>query len=338
MIYIYLLSDDSNNIRYIGQTNNLDRRYRDHINGSLNKNSTTYNTYKSRWIRTLIDKGTKPKMEILSECMTLVESNFEENFWITYLSYLGIRLTNSYHSDVTKFSEETRLKMSLAKRNKSLVEIFGEEAGERIRLNFIERIKNYWTDRPKTEEVKGKISNTLKINLSNKENHWAYGKKFTDEHLEKMRNSHIGKSVGNKNKRTDEQKKVLSNKIKGSTVLRFFIIQKSLSGEFIKKWESLRDIEKFDSTLSRGKIAKCCKGERNKYAGFIWEYGESTTSVVALDDELNIRMEEKSMNSFDSEFVPSSIFISMCNKTKYKGYYFIYKKDLEEFRLNYRKQ
>lgn len=332
MIYIYLLSDDNNNIRYIGQTNNLDRRYRDHISASLNENSGTYNIHKARWIRTLIDKGIKPKMEILSECMTLVESNFEENFWITYLSYLGIKLTNSYHSDVTEFSAETRLKMSLAKRNRTLVEIFGEEAGKRIRLKFIERTEKYWTGRPKTEEMKSKISNTLKIYFSNKENHWAYGKEFTDEHLENLRKSHIGKSVGNKQKRTDEQKKVLSDKIKGSTVLRFFIIQKTLNGDFIKRWDSLREIEKFDNTLSRSKIAKCCKGERTKYAGFIWEYGESTTAVVALNDNLNIILEEKSINSFDSEFVPSSIFISIRDKVKYKGYYFVYKKDLDEFK------
>jgi hypothetical protein len=40
----------------------------------------------------------------------------------------------------------------------------------------------------------------------------------------------------------------------------------------IKQWKSLREIERNDLTLSRSQIAKCCKGLKDNYAGFIWRY------------------------------------------------------------------
>jgi len=40
----------------------------------------------------------------------------------------------------------------------------------------------------------------------------------------------------------------------------------------VKEWKSLREIERIDTTMSRSQIAKCCKGDKETYAGFIWKY------------------------------------------------------------------
>jgi hypothetical protein len=49
------------------------------------------------------------------------------------------------------------------------------------------------------------------------------------------------------------------------------IIQYDDSMNYIKEWNSLREIERFDSTLNRSKISKSCKtGEL--YAGYIWKF------------------------------------------------------------------
>jgi group I intron endonuclease len=78
-IYIYKLIDPiSNDVRYVGKTNNLNRRLSAHI-----KRSTTNKYHSARWINSLIDKGFKPLISIIEEC---TEKNWEEReiYWISY--------------------------------------------------------------------------------------------------------------------------------------------------------------------------------------------------------------------------------------------------------------
>lgn len=275
MRYIYTLSDPNTlEVRYIGQTNNIDRRFNDHINSSLNENSTKFNTHKANWIRKIINSGSKPVLNIIHECNTLDESNYLERYYIEKYTNDGYNLTNSYVTDVTEFSFETRKKMSEAKLGKSLEEIHGVEKANKLKENFIKRTTEYNLGRPKSEETKSKISETLKEYFSNKENHWAYGLKMSDEHNEKLRLAKINnpKNVGNRKPRTEEQKEKLRNSILGTKVKRYPILQYDLDMNLIQEWKSLREIERVDSTLSRSKISECCKGKKEFYAGFIWRY------------------------------------------------------------------
>lgn len=274
MRYIYkLLDPKTKEIRYIGQTNNITRRFNDHISSSLNENSDCYNTYKGRWIRKLINDGHKPIIEIIEKCETLEISNIRECFFIEKFTKDGYRLTNSHIIDVTEFSEATRKKMSLAKKGKTLQEIHGIEKAEELISNFVERTKEF-NKLPKSEETKNKISETLKEYFSNKENHWAYGLKMSDEHNEKLRKSKLNnpKNVGNRIPKTEEQKEKLRNAIKGTKIKRCEILQYDLDMNLIKEWNSMREIERFDITLRRNQISACCKEFKNNYAGFIWKY------------------------------------------------------------------
>lgn len=274
MIYIYVLSDENDNIRYVGQTNNIKRRYNYHLSSSLNENSDTFNTYKDRWIRKLLNGGIKPKIDIIEECNNLKDANFSEKFYIDYLTYLGVKLTNSHHIDVTEFSKKTKKKMSDSKKGKTLEEIFGEEKGKEIKEKFIKRTKDYFTGKEKPLLQKEKISNTLKEYFKDKNNHWAYGKNLSIEHTEKLRMSHLNnsKNIGNKKPRTEEQKEAIRRKIKGTKVKRHKILQYDKNMNLIKEWNSLREISKNDATLNRAIIAKCCKGITPFYAGYIWKY------------------------------------------------------------------
>lgn len=274
MRYIYSLKNPENNeIKYIGQTDNIRRRFNDHLRKSLNPNDSEYETYKSRWIRKLLNEGVNPVLDIIEECDTIEISNNREKFWIEKMTEMGVKLTNSYVNDVTEFSEETKKKMSSAKKGKKLEEIIGKEKAEKLRLDFIERNKKYWTGREKTEEQKNKISNKLKEFFSDKENHWAYGKKMSNDHNEKLRNAKLNnaKNVGNRTHRTDNQKKKLRERILGSKVKRNKILQFDLNGNIIKEWNSIREIAR-ETNFLRPQIAKCCKGIKDVYAGFIWKY------------------------------------------------------------------
>jgi hypothetical protein len=61
-IYIYSLKHPiTNEVRYIGKTKNIKRRYYEHIN-------TKGNSYKSNWIKSLLNEGIKPIIDIIEIC------------------------------------------------------------------------------------------------------------------------------------------------------------------------------------------------------------------------------------------------------------------------------
>lgn len=275
MRYIYTLSDPKTlEVRYVGQTNDINRRLNDHLSSSVNENSDSYNTYKSNWIRKILRIGDKPIINVIDESENLDGSNYLEKYYIEKYTKDGYKLTNSHVSDVTEFSIETRRKMSEAKLGKSLEEIHGVEKAKELKEKFIKRITEYNLGRPKSKKTKYKISETLKEYFSNPENHWAYGKKMSDEHNEKLRLAKINnsKNIGNRKPRTEEIKEKIRKKILGSKVKRHKILQYDLEMNFLKEWNSLREIERIDTTLKRDQISKCCKGLKSHYGGYIWIY------------------------------------------------------------------
>jgi hypothetical protein len=275
MRYIYTLTDPSTKeIRYVGQTNEPKRRFNDHISSSINENSESYDTYKARWIRKVVNDNLLPIMCIIDSCNSLEESNRLERIYVNNLTNEGYKLTNSYISDVTEFSIETRNKMSSAKKGKSLEEIVGVEKSIELKEYYSERTKLNNPNKSNDPLVREKISNTLKEYFEDKENHWAYGLKMTDEHNEKLRLAKLNnlKNVGNRKPRTEEQKEKIRNSIRGTKIKRSKILQYDLDMNLVREWKSLREIERIDTTMSRSQIAKCCKGDKETYAGFIWKY------------------------------------------------------------------
>lgn len=275
MRYIYTLSDPSTmEIRYVGQTNEPKRRFNDHISSSINENSESYDTYKARWVRKLVNNNSLPIMNIVDSCNSFGESNKLERIYVENLTNDGFRLTNSHVTDVTECSVETRNKISSSKKGKTLEEIVGLEKSIELKEYYSERIKLNNPNKSNDPLVREKISNTLKEYFEDKENHWAYGLKMTDEHNEKLRLAKLNnpKNVGNRKPRTEEQKEKLRNSIKGTKIKRSEILQYDLDMNLVKEWKSLREIERMDTTMSRSQIAKCCKEYKETYAGFIWKY------------------------------------------------------------------
>ena len=78
-IYIYILKDPiSNDIRYVGKAVDTKKRFNKHLRDSKVK------TYHSAvWIKSLLNKGLKPIMEVIEEAN---ESNWEERekYWIDF--------------------------------------------------------------------------------------------------------------------------------------------------------------------------------------------------------------------------------------------------------------
>jgi hypothetical protein len=78
-IYIYSLKDpETNEIRYVGKTTNINTRLKAHITRSI------HNKYHSaRWVQSVIKRGLRPIIELVEEC---TEENWveREKYWIGY--------------------------------------------------------------------------------------------------------------------------------------------------------------------------------------------------------------------------------------------------------------
>ena len=53
------------------------------------------------------------------------------------------------------------------------------------------------------------------------------------------------------------------------------IKQFSLSGEFIKEWDSIRDAEEYlAKSNAQANISACCKGKKHRAYGYVWRYSD----------------------------------------------------------------
>jgi len=129
---IYGLVDPiSGQLRYIGQTMRpLQKRLIDHTS-----ESRTTHTHKSNWIRTLLSRGLVPGIILIQEVDDEIR-NQAEIFWIAYFIGLGCPLTNCTEGGEGwrgyRHSEESKLKMSLAKKGKNTA-AWTEERKDKLR-------------------------------------------------------------------------------------------------------------------------------------------------------------------------------------------------------------
>lgn len=134
ILSIYALSDCSQNIRYVGQTNNPEKRLRDHISEA--RTNKRFNR-KNNWIRSMLEKDEIPNLIILETLSDKTKVDDAEIFHISQMKDLGFDLTNAtdggsippYPTKETLekikstnstriVSEETRQRMSKAKKDK----------------------------------------------------------------------------------------------------------------------------------------------------------------------------------------------------------------------------
>ena len=93
------------------------------------------------------------------------------------------------------------------------------------------------------------------------------GIKFSDEHIENLRKSHLGKSPGNKGiPMTEKQKSVLRDKKKNK-------MKKVYCFETDTVYESVAEASRMTGVRA-GNITGVCKGTRNQTGGYHFRYAE----------------------------------------------------------------
>ena len=148
MIYIYTLAHPiTNEIRYVGKTVNLKKRYIQHITNSMK-------THCKSWINSLLKENLFPRMEILDETVDELEWEQLEQYWINQLQQWGYSLTNhtsggeGRHNSVV--SKETRVKMAAQRIGKTL----SDESKLKISIKNKGKIRS--------NDSKNKISKSVK--------------------------------------------------------------------------------------------------------------------------------------------------------------------------------
>lgn len=130
-----------------------------------------------------------------------------------------------------------------------------------------------------------KISETMKKHRIENKEFWEIaskkssetrrGKKFTKEHIEALRNNHVGMTGKHQ---SDKMKKMMSERFTGiPTGLKNgakSVNQYNLDGSFIRSFSSLRDAGISIGWTSGTPIANCCKGIQKTSGGYKWKFVE----------------------------------------------------------------
>ena len=127
-----------------------------------------------------------------------------------------------------------------------------------------------------SDETKKKIKENH-FDISGK-NHPMYGRHHSEETKQKMSKSKTGK----KHITSEETRIKISNALKGREIKKEWIekmaeghkksiLQYSLDNQFIKKWNSIKDIET-ELGIAHQSIVACCKGRIKTSHNYIWKY------------------------------------------------------------------
>lgn len=104
--YIYILIDPTTNeIRYVGKSNNPKNRLKNHLNFSKSDQ-----THKRNWLSKLKKQGLKPIIEII-DTVPINNWQFWETFWISLIKTWGFNLINyTEGGDGCTFANKTSFK------------------------------------------------------------------------------------------------------------------------------------------------------------------------------------------------------------------------------------
>jgi hypothetical protein len=270
MNYIYVLKDPiTNEIRYVGKSINPHDRCRKHISEAK---LTGANNHRVNWIKSLLNDGLKPTMEIIDG----IQGDWEwlEQYWISQFITWGFNLTNGTFGGEnppswkgkTHTGEYKEIRRKLMKDNNPAKNMTDEW---RANISKAHK-KNKYNPIAATEVNKKKVYQfTLKNELI------KIWDSITDAAKGvglKNGNGIIAVCKGVRNKAAGFKWSYNGEIIIHESKLKK-IKQLSLKGDVIKIWSSISEINK-TLNLDSSSISKVCKGLKKTCGGFKWVYYE----------------------------------------------------------------
>lgn len=164
-------------------------------------------------------------------------------------------------------SEETKEKI----RQKRIGVTLSEET-RHLLSRKLSGEKNPWYGRKHTDEELEKMSANRKGKCAGENNYW-YGKHLSEETKLKISKSKTGKTASEETRRKLSEAHLGSKNKGAKSVLQF-----SQDGIILKEWNCIMDIKR-ELGIDNSSVVKCCKGKLKSAGGFIWRYKENETST-----------------------------------------------------------
>lgn len=250
--FIYALIDPiDNQVRYIGKSNNPDKRFLEHLRDYSK-------THKTCWIKSVLKTGNIPELEILDEVES-EEWKFWEGFYYELYKSWGFKLTNSVECGIGP------LKVNEYTTNKRIAT---------LRENI------------KTGKTVFKTKPILKIDINTGEIVEKYKSASQAAKANKMRKQRIDELVsGSSQSITGKIKRIQQNgyryikeeEYNPNTNYKLIsgkstsINQLDLEGNIIKEFKRVNDAS-VELGISPGQIVNCAAGKQKTCHGFIFKY------------------------------------------------------------------
>lgn len=269
--YIYILLEPTGEVRYVGKSVNPEDRYRKHLNEARKRKIITY---KNNWIYSLLNKGLKPKMEIIDQ----IDGKWEwlEQYWISQMKAWGFDLVNN-----TEGGENPPAWKG------------GQSHSDEFIKSLSDRMKKDNPSKNMNDKWKSKISNSLKgktpcnIDMIIKKREVlqfnlkgefikefesmldaanSVGLKNTSG-IRSVCNGERFKSGGYRWAYKDVGLVKYNNKPRNNrAVLQFE------GGKLINEWSSISDAAESVGAKDSSAIRNACIGKTNSSFGFIWKF------------------------------------------------------------------
>jgi len=162
-VWIYGLIDPRDNeVKYIGKTFRLERRFKDHLNGKGN-------TLKTAWIKKLKKSNLIPELFILDET-NIKNCDSLEIYWISQMKTWGFSLKNMTNGGDGSYGVKPW--------NKGLKDVFHHTEESKKKMSIGRKGMNTWSKGMKhTEESKQKMSESRKGVKIDKNKNNGFGNK-----------------------------------------------------------------------------------------------------------------------------------------------------------------
>lgn len=108
---------------------------------------------------------------------------------------------------------------------------------------------------------------------------WNKGIPCSEETKRKIGNANRGEKGAWWHKEfSEEMKRKISEAKKGIATKVCKVIQLTLSGEYIREWDSMSEAAR-TLGLDSSRISACCRGKRNKTGNFKWQYSYENKNI-----------------------------------------------------------
>ena len=285
---IYMIQNKINGKLYIGQSIDIEDRWRKHINALIG------NYHKNKHLQNAWNRYGEANFEftVICECGENQLNTFEQYYIFELMTYdTEIGYNKEYgggHGG--RPTEETKKKLSSSHKGKMTGEnhpMFGKQFSDSHRRKLSESHKgkctgenNHFYGKHHTEETRKKISESLTGKYCG-ENHPNYGKPRSEETKRKLSESLKGRVISEETKRKmSESRKGVNNpnygKTLGSSPNAKPVVQiDPTTNEVIHVWDCAKLADSYG--FGSANISKCCRNKFNRpgnniYKGYKWMF------------------------------------------------------------------